>query len=99
MTDVSCFGFWSVQPQQVTLKREARNTMRSTRTRQAKSKPKSRRPGKQAGKANETAYRVPAGSPGNEPSALPTEMHIETPASAKGVEILPHDTGKKKPRQ
>jgi hypothetical protein len=63
--------------------------MRSTRTRQAKTKPKSRRPGKQARKANETARRVPAGSPDNEPSAVPTEMHIETPASAKAVEIFP----------
>jgi hypothetical protein len=74
--------------------------MRSTRTRQAKTKPKSRRPDKQARKAKETAYRAPAGSRDNKPSALPTEMHIETPASAKAVEIFPpRARSEKKPRR
>jgi hypothetical protein len=55
-------------------------------------------------KAKKPARRIsgspPRASPrDNKPSAVATAMHIETPASAKGVEILPHDTGKKKPRQ
>ena len=55
-------------------------------------------------KAKKPARRI-SGSPprvsprDNKPSAVATAMHIETPAAAKGVEILPHDTGKKKPRR
>jgi hypothetical protein len=55
-------------------------------------------------KAKKPARRI-SGSPRrvspreNKPSAVATAMHIETPAAAKGVEILPHDTGKKKPRR
>jgi hypothetical protein len=56
-------------------------------------------------KAKKPARRVSGSLPrtssprDNKPSAVATAMHIETPAAAKGVEILPHHTGKKKPRR
>jgi hypothetical protein len=79
--------------------------MRSTRKSPAKSKSKSRRPSKQPKKAKKPARRISGSppltsSPGNKPSAVPTEMHIETPASAKAVEIFPQGTrSQKKPRR